>query len=214
MSFYTNNRTSNCCPGPMNSNPLNGLCEKVCILTTKVFDACIKQLSIPNSEHEVTFSGGEPDLPITYIGAQNDASQPSTITDLVVDRLVDRPNYARISGNVNIPIVINYTDGNNNEGSVDSTTIVPFDVVLFVPQPSIIPYTIEATASLASNIGSYAGNNVFIIDECITIIIRVVVEAELCVPSYGYCQIPPAIEFSQDQCAGVFELPLFPTAIQ
>lgn len=214
MSFYTNNRNSTCCPGPINGNPLNGLCEKVCIRTTKVFDSCMRQLSLQNVQQSVTFSGGEPTQPITYVGAQSDPNNPSTISNLVVDRLLDRPNYARVSGIINIPIVITYTDGNNATGTVDTTTSIPFDVILFVPQPSIIPYRIDSFGSVSSNIGAYSGNNIFTIDECVTIIIRVVVDAELCVPSYGYCQIPPAIEFSQDQCAGVFELPLFPTAVQ
>lgn len=214
MSFYTNNRNSTCCPGPIMGNPLNGLCEKVCIRTTKVFDSAMKQVSNPGVQQTVTFESGEPQLPLTYISAQNDATNPSYITNLIVDRLVDRPNYARVSGNINIPIVINFSDANNETQTATSTTTIPFDFVLFVPQPSIVPYRIESFAALSSNIGSYSGNNIFTIDECITIIIRVVVDAELCVPSYGYCQIPPAIEFSQDQCAGVFELPLFPTAIQ
>ncbi|MBQ8749146.1 MAG: hypothetical protein IJZ29_01570 [Clostridia bacterium] len=214
MSFYTNNSNSVCCPGPINGNPLNGLCERVCIRTTKVFDSAMKQLSLQNVQHPVDFENGEPPLPITYIGAQSDPNNPSFITNLIVDRLVDRPNYARVSGIVNIPIIISFTDGNNNTGSATSTTTVPFDVVLFVPQPSIIPYRVEGFGALTSNIGTYSGNSIFTIDECVTIIIRVVVDAELCVPSYGYCQIPPAIEFSQDQCAGVFELPLFPTATQ
>ena len=214
MSFYTNNRNSVCCPGPINGNPLNGLCERVCIRTTKVFDSCMRQLSLQNVQQTVTFPGGEPTQPITYVGAQSDPNNPSTISNLVVDRLLDRPNYARVSGIINIPIVITYTDGNNVTGTVDSVTSIPFDVILFVPQPSIIPYRIESFGAVSSNIGTYSGNNIFTIDECVTIIIRVVVDAELCVPSYGYCQIPPAIEFSQDQCAGVFELPLFPTAVQ
>ncbi len=214
MSFYTNNRNSVCCPGPINGNPLNGLCERVCIRTTKVFDSCMRQLSLQNVQQTVTFPSGEPVQPITYVGAQSDPNNPSTITNLVVDRLLDRPNYARVSGVVNIPIVITYTDGNNVTGTVDAVTSIQFDVILFVPQPSIIPYRIESFGAVSSNIGTYSGNNIFTIDECVTIIIRVVVDAELCVPSYGYCQIPPAIEFSQDQCAGVFELPLFPTAVQ
>ena len=36
MSFFTSNR-SDFCPGPIVGNPLNGLCERVCIETKKVY---------------------------------------------------------------------------------------------------------------------------------------------------------------------------------
>ena len=42
MSFFTNN-ASDRCPGRINGNPVNGLCEKVCVEAEKVFDACIRQ---------------------------------------------------------------------------------------------------------------------------------------------------------------------------
>ena len=77
MSFYTNNRNSTCCPGPINGNPLNGLCEKVCIRTTKVFDSAMKQLPLNGLQQNVDFGGTEPTLPITYIGAVNDPENPS-----------------------------------------------------------------------------------------------------------------------------------------
>ena len=42
MSFYINNTNPNR-PGPLSGNPINGICEKVLIETTKVFDACVSQ---------------------------------------------------------------------------------------------------------------------------------------------------------------------------
>jgi len=211
MSFYTGNRNNICCPGPINGNPLNGLCERVCIQTKKVFDSCMKQLLIQNQQVTVTYTG-TPTEPLTFVGATSTLGVPATITNLVVDRLFDRPNYARVSGNVNVPLTISFTDATSAPGTGTGTVVVPFDVVLFVPQASIIPYFIEAFASASSTIGSYTSSHLFTIDICLTIIIKVVVEADLCIPSYGYCQIPPCTEFTEDQCSGVFDLPLFPTA--
>ncbi len=42
MSFFTNN-SGDRAPGRINGNPINGLCEKVCVQAQKVFDACINQ---------------------------------------------------------------------------------------------------------------------------------------------------------------------------
>ena len=212
MSFFTGNNSSPCCPGPINGNPLNGLCERVVIQTTKVFDSCIKRIALQNISQTATFTT-TPIEPITFVSATSDnQNNPATLSNLVVERFPDRPNFARVTGVVNIPFEITYTDGNNNTGIATSTSNVPFDVILFVPQPSVIPYTIQVFGALGANIGSYTGNNIFVLDECITIIIRVVVEAELCIPSYGYSQIPPSADYSQNQCEGIFDLPLYPTA--
>lgn len=58
--------------------------------------------------------------------------------------------------------------------------------------------------------GAYTGTNQFTVDACVTIILKVVMEVELLVPSYGYSAIPPCQEYTQEVCAGFFELPVFP----
>ena len=213
MSFFTNNRNSTCCPGPMNGNPMNGLNEKVCIHTQKVFDSGLKQLTLENTtitlENQVPAS---PTPPLTYIGTTSTTG--TTVTNLTIERLADRPNYARVTGNAVIPLVTTYTDSTGVPGSGTSTVSVPFDVILFVPQPSLVPYSVEAYGNAVSTIGTYVTENTFTITLCVTLIVRVVVEADLCVPTYGYCEIPPFTEFSEDQCSGVFELPLYPRASQ
>ena len=45
MSFFSNFQSDKC-PGAISGNPLNGLCEKVCIQAQKIFDACIKQIPL------------------------------------------------------------------------------------------------------------------------------------------------------------------------
>lgn len=45
---------------------------------------------------------------------------------------------------------------------------------------------------------------------CVTCILKVSMQVELLVPSYGYCAIPPAQEYSHEVCTGFFELPLYP----
>lgn len=213
MSFYTSNRTTLCCPGPISGNPLNGLCEKVCIHTTKVFDSCLRQVALANTEVTTTLVTPTPTEPLTFVSANTNPNVETTVTNLIVDRIADRPNYARVSGTAVIPYIVNFTDANGVAGSATATVDVPFDVILFVPQASIIPYKVEAFGALNANVGRWVSGTTFILDLCITLIIRVTVEADLCLPSYGYCEIPPCIEFTQDVCAGVFELPLYPTAI-
>ena len=209
MSFYSGSRNA-FCPGPLQGNPLNGLCEKACIHTKKVFDACMRQMQETDVQLTVTdLSPENPAQPLTFVNVRC-VGTDVTISDLVVDRFDDKPCFARVSGTVNVPVVVTYTDANGVTGTGNSVISVNTDVVLYVPQPSIVPFTVEAFASCLSPDGEYVGNNVFSIDTCLSIILRVVVEAEILVPTYGYCPIPPCQEFTQDACSGFFDLPLYP----
>ena len=210
MSFYSGSRNS-FCPGPIQGNPLNGLCEKACIHTNKVFDSCIRQVQENDVQLVLTdLSPADPVQPLTFISVRCVSTNVS-ITDLVVDRFDDKPCFARVSGVVNIPVVVTYTDANGTTGTGNSVITVNTDVVLYVPQPSIVPFTIDAFASCVTPDGEYVGNNTFSVDSCLSIILRVIVEADLLVPTYGYCPIPPCQEYTQDVCSGFFDLPLYPT---
>ncbi len=209
MSFFSSNRTDNRCPGPITGNPLSGLCERVCIQTNKVFDSCRKQIS--ETGLSVTLTNVTPGLtePYTFVSAVLNGD--AFFTNLVIDRFPDRPNFARVTGTVNIPIIINFTDANGVEGSGETTLTYNQDVILFVPQPSIVPFTVDVFASLAIADGTYTGNNTFVIDACIQIILRVIVNTNILVPSYGYCPIPPCQDYStSDVCPGFFDLPIYP----
>ena len=209
MSFFSGNRQG-CNPGPIVGNPLTGLCEKACIQTKKVFDACMKQIQQPGQV--VTISNTTPvtpSEPLTFVGCSSNGT--ATISNLVIDRFNDRPCFARVSGDVNIPVTINFVDSEGVSGAGTGIVTIPSDVVLYVPQPSIVPYTVEANAHAICSNGVYNGNNTFTIDMCITIIIRIVVESEMLIPTYGYCQIPPCQEYTQDVCSDFFDLPLYPS---
>jgi len=212
MSFYTCNRTGTC-PGAMTGNPLNGLCEKACILVDKVLDAALRQ--IQESNVQVTLANltpPAPTTPLTFVSATTNGD--TTISNLVVERLVDKPNFARVSFDATIPIIVTYTDANGITGTGTTNIVIPNDIVLFIPQPSLVPYRIEVFGAMSSPIGTYVSGSTFSITTCITLIVRVLVLSEICVPSYGYCSPPPAQEFTQELCSATFDLPLFPTAIQ
>ncbi len=210
MSFFSNNRTDNRCPGPITGNPLNGLCERVCIQTNKVFDSCRKQISETGLTFTLTNITPEGlTEPYTFVSAQTNGD--AYFSNLVIDRFPDRPNFARVTGTVNVPIIVNFTDSTGKEGS--GTTVLQFnqDVILFVPQPSVVPFTIDVFAGLAIADATYLGDNTFSCDACIQIILRVIVNTNILVPSYGYCPIPPCQDYStNDVCPGFFDLPIYP----
>lgn len=211
MSFFSNNRQDNRCPGPITGNPLSGLCERVCIQTNKVFDSCRKQISETGLTFTLTnITPSDLTEPYTFVNAQTNGD--AYFSNLVIDRFPDRPNFARVSGTVNVPIIVNFTDTNGKEGSGTTTLTFNQDVILFVPQPSVVPFNVDVFAGLAIADATYLGNNTFSCDACIQIILRVIVNTNILVPSYGYCPIPPCQDYStNDVCPGFFDLPIYPS---
>lgn len=209
MSFFSNFQSDKC-PGTINGNPLNGMCEKVCIQAQKIFDACIKQIQIEN--YVLTPTDVPPDVtyPLTFISARSTSSE-GTIGNLNVDRLSDKPGCARVQATVSIPVEILFTDAAGTEGVAHGTICVTEDVLLFVPAPSIMPYKVTAEVSAVCAEGAFnSEGQTFTVNACVTVIMKIALDVEILVPSYGYCAIPPAQEYSQEVCAGFFELPLYP----
>lgn len=210
MSFFSNFQSDKC-PGAISGNPLNGLCEKVCIQAQKIFDACIKQIQLENYTLTLTdLTPADPTYPLTFISAKSITSA-GTMTALSVDRLTEKPGCARVQATVTIPVEVLYTDANGTEGSAQAEITVKQDVLLSVPAPSIMPYKITAEVSAVCAEGTFnEGENTFTVNACVTIILKVSVDVQILLPSYGYCAIPPAQDYSQEVCAGFFELPLYP----
>ncbi|MDE7330491.1 MAG: hypothetical protein K2N30_05355 [Clostridia bacterium] len=210
MSFFSNFQSDKC-PGTISGNPLNGMCEKVCIQAQKIFDACIKQIQIENYTLTLTDAvPASPTYPLTFISARS-TSSTGNITAINIERLPDKPNCARVQATVSIPVEVVYTDANGVEGVAQSTISVSEDVLLFVPAPSIMPYRATSEVSAVCAEGRYVEDgNTFSVNACITVILKIAIDVEILVPSYGYCAIPPAQDYSQEVCAGFFELPLYP----
>ena len=213
MSFYTDSRTG-LFPGQTN-NIMNGLCERICITVPKVFDACINQAQLENYTLRITNPNpANPTYPLNYISAYSTASQPATISNLVITRFEDRPNFSRVQATVNIPVVVTYTDANNISGTADGVISINEDVVMYVPQPALTPINVIAFGNAVSTIGTYTTDGTFSITACVTVVLKVVADVDVMVPSYGYCPIPPCTPYTQDEvCPGVFDTPLYPTAV-
>ncbi len=150
-----------------------------------------------------------PTYPLTFISAKSTTAQ-GTISNLLIEPLAERPNSARVRADITIPVSVAYTDAAGVEGVATSTVTVTKDVILNLPTASIMPYSVEAVVSLVSTQGSYTALNQFTIDGCVSIILKIVMEVELLLPSYGYAAIPPCQEYTQEVCAGFFELPMYP----
>lgn len=213
MSFYINNSNQNR-PGPINSGSLNGICEKVLIETRKVFDACVSRTTETGVVLPLSgFNPANPALPLTFISATNQVGIPASVSDIVVDRIDNNPNYANVSMTITIPLTVTYRDANGVIGTAASSVTIQKCAVLFVPQPALTPVDITATAIFSSNLGTFTPEDSFTVTACLQILIKVTAEVDLLLPSFGYPVIPPcqACE-GTTVCPGIEDLPLYPTA--
>ena len=206
MSFSSN--IENCA----NSN------DKVCIQAKKVFDACLKQVTQEGVTLTLTnTTPADPVQPITFVSGSS-VSSVGVVTNLTVTRIPDKPKCGRVQCDVSIPVEINFTDANGTEGSGSGMLTLKQDVVMAVPDPSSVPYEIEAVVSAVCPDGFYLGTSTineeivlqFSVVACISVILKIVTKVDLVVPTFGYAVIPPCHEFTQEVCEGFFELPLFP----
>ena len=209
MSFFSN-FSSDHCPGTIAGNPLNGLCEKVCIQAEKIFDAGIIQTRLENYTAPILDpTPANPTYPLTFVSARS-TSSVGTVTNVNVDRQGEGC-LSRVQATVTIPIEIAYVDANGVEGVATSNISLSEDVLMYVPPASVMPFTVTSVASCVSPEGTFdATTGSFIISACVTCILKIAMQVELLVPSYGYCAIPPAQEYTQEVCTGFFELPLYP----
>lgn len=209
MSFYSNFQSDKC-PGAITGNPLNGLTEKVCIQAEKIFDAGIKQTQM--EKYCLTLTDNEPKCPaypLTFVSARSLTSE-GKVTNLSIERQSDK-RCARVQVTVSVPVEVLYTDANGVDGRAEACVTLTEDWLLFVPAPSIIPFNVKAVVSVVAPEGTYnCKTQGFDVSLCVTVILKISMPVELLVPSYGYCAIPPAQEYSQEICAGFFELPLYP----
>ncbi|MDE7328325.1 MAG: hypothetical protein K2N57_01065 [Clostridia bacterium] len=211
MSF-SNNCKSDKIPGPIRGNGgLNGICERACIQCDKVIDMCMRQESLEGISVTLTDVVPATGLtqPYTFVSAASTSAQ-AIISDLIVTPISDDPCSSRVQCTISVPIQVSFVDAAGVRGVGSATVSVTRDVVLHTSAPSVMPYSIVASASLYSAKGTYASDNTFTLTACLTTILKVIIQVQLLVPSYGYCYIPPCQDFNEQVCDGVFDLPLYP----
>ena len=218
------------CPCSLNGNEvLSGLNEKICIQVQRVYDSCLMQEQLkeqkvtllsyglvptgngPNCDPQENAST-QPNMPITFESCRSTSTE-GVIRNLSVERLCDRPCFGRVRCQIDVPIDILFTDASCREYIGRGMVTVDRDVLLSIPDESIVPYNIESMVSAICVSGTYLRNNVFELEICVTVVLKVLAKVEILVPSYGYCEVPPCEEFADSVCDEFFSLPLFPQTI-
>lgn len=215
MSFYSyKNKGNERSPGLADFEALRCITERVCIQVNKVYDSCLQQESL--TDVVVPLGTLEGTAPYTFISLRNTTSA-GALENVSITRLPDRPNFARVQADVTIPFTINYSDSTGTEYTTTGSTSVHKDVILYVPDDSIIPYNLEAIVGAISVSGSITQTGddfTLTADICISIILKIVAMVELLIPAFGFCEIPPCEEYAEEACDDFFSLPLFPPQME
>ena len=207
MSFFSNN--SGIIPGLIEGSPLNGLSHRVAVNVRRVLDSGSKKITKDNIELKL-FMQREPKEPYKFISASSTGAW-AEVANLRVDRLAERPVFARIRCNVIIPVRVTFADADGEEHNAESKITMPQDVVMYVPEASMFPFEIVAAASVHCTEGRWTEAGMFIVTACMTIITKVIAETDLLIPAYGFCPSPRSIDFREEMCNGFFDLPLYPS---
>ena len=210
MSF-SNNCKPERMPGPITGNPLNGLTDRASIQVQKIFDACMKQETLTDEQIVVTNL-----TPSTYTATFVSAKSTTdvTVNNLTIIDVPDSKCCSRVTANIVIPLSVVMLDANGTQVVGTSEITIPKDILMCLTQGSVTPSRIVAEAYVISPNGRFVTSGddsaTFAITACVTTIMKVIMDVQLLVPTYGYTYIPPCQEYSQDVCDGVFDLPLYP----
>ncbi|MDD4797191.1 MAG: hypothetical protein PHO66_05440 [Eubacteriales bacterium] len=212
MSFYSyKNANANLCPGNIAETEGFRCCERICVQVKRVYDACLEQTQTDRivTVTNITPSNPVPVAPLTLVSCRS-TSVTGEVHDLMIDRLPDRPQFARVRCCIRIPIEVVFTDGTNREYVGQAYIIVKKDVVLCVPDNSLVPFDLQTIVNAICVTGYHVRNWEFNISVCISIILKIVADVDILLPSYGFCPIPPCESFAESVCDEFFNLPLYP----
>ncbi len=223
MSFYSYKNANPCsCPGNIAGSAMDGLHERVCVQVKRVYDSCLQQEQLDDVEVTITSYAmvanncgcntcgcgtctetvpptSPPVPPITFESCRSTTTD-GIINNLTVERLCDRPCFARVRCQIEVPIDILFVDSRCVEYIGKGVITVNKDVLLSIPDESIVPYCMESMVSAICVAGTYLGNNKFKLTVCVTVVLKVLAQVEILIPSYGFCPIPPCEEFAENVC--------------
>jgi len=217
MSFYSyKNEGNERCPGRIGFEGLKKIKEKVCIQVNKVYDSCLQQETLNDVRVTLTnVCGSSFQAPLTFISCRSTTIK-GKLVGTMIQRLEDRPNFARVRTKVEIPIEVVFEDCKGKQGTGNAVITIPKDVIMFVPDESVIPFQLESIVNAICVSGDFIPGDTFRfnLDICVTIILKIIAKVELLVPSFGFCDIPPCEEFAENVCDEFFRLPLFPPQLE
>ncbi|MDD3947594.1 MAG: hypothetical protein PHI19_07120 [Clostridia bacterium] len=176
--------------------------QRMCILTKRVFDACLQQIARENEQLYVSFQ--EP--PVSFVEVRGNGT--CVISNVSITP-TNTPGCSRVRFTLTIPLEVVALNEEGNPILGTTSVVVEQDLFMRVPQDSLVPTEIACTTSIQGFNGSLS-DSTLTITLCITLIIRIVADVDIVITSCGYVNLPPCSMYSEDICSGVFSLPVYP----
>src|SRR5690554_6808741 len=107
MSFYSQkNQGNELCPSLIGFDKLKRIKERVCVQVNKVYDSCLQQETLEDVRVCLTHvQGSKFEPPLTLVSCRS-TSVTGRLVGTVIQKLEDRPNFARVRTKVEIPIEV------------------------------------------------------------------------------------------------------------
>lgn len=202
----SNNSRPRCNTAHSLHNSRGGFGDRVIVNAKRVFDACMQQFAEEDATLTVMFDNATP--PYTFVSGQNMGANIDSVTTIPIPG----SPCSRIKLDLSIPIQIHAIDSTGAEVVGTASVAVSKDVILRVPNSALTPATVDVTATVVVLDGIISNETTLDCTVCYTIIIKIVADVDLIVPTAGYPIISECEEYSEDVCSGVFAQPVYPSA--
>jgi len=205
MSLFANPRGIR--PGPIDCNPLDGLCHRVAVVAKRILDSAIREETLENTPLPLADPRMPP--PVRFISACS-AQTAAVISNLEITRIRERRSFARVSYDVTIPVQVEYECAEGNCHRAQSCITSCDDIIMFVPGESVFPFEVTASCSAQATVGRIVNGEVCA-TMCCTTVTRVVTDSDILLPTYGHIRPGHAVTARENACRDFFDLPLYPT---
>ncbi len=119
--------------------------------------------------------------------------------------------FQRVQMDVDIPLIIYFTDALGNRGAADAVVTVHEDFITPTPNQSIFPAVFEVMVGAECLGGSFLDMTTLQVQLCVAVLVKLVSEQLIRVVTAGNCPIN-AIEHTEDQsCEEFFAQDLYPS---
>ena len=191
--------------GRICGNPLTGLCERVVVEVARVFDGSVTRQRNKTFVLTVSIDSAIPS-PYTFLSCTSSGEPVFTN----VSTIPLGGTRTRISGELLIPVTVQFRDANGAIHATNSTASMQRDVILNTPQSTLVPYSITNQARLACDVGAFLNDTTVNAVACLVILTKIITCSDIVIPSYGRSVYPEINDSNDTLCDSILNIEIFP----
>ena len=191
--------------GRICGNPLTGLCERIVIEVNRVFDGSVTRHRSKTFIVTLDIADTVPE-PYTFISSE---SRGTPRFENVVTTRLDTIR-TRIQGDLIIPIIVRFRDGDNVLHNSETEATIVRDIILNTPNSALVPYCITNTVKLACELGTFISRTQVNMVACVVMLTKIICPTDIVVPTYGRSVYPETHEGEDTVCDRILGIDIFP----